>query len=347
MNFKEEAKLYLKETLAKKEHTDQAGVKREITAGHKEREVHKNAVEKLKQAAMGIGADPANIKSTWLQDGDDDRSLEDFIKYPKKMLSDKTDAFNVMRGRLDNERDREKLDAILKSAKGGDEKSLQDLLKVAKGMLEDSKKDKEILSKPEGEKVRKEIEDKGIENIDVIYNAALHRDKIARDMGSGRSVVELKADETTGALKDLKLEDLIVKKERGYVIKSEMLVAKVLKRLGKSKKEFEKDLEEYNKVVGKKGFKEKEIDTLAPAEKVKVTVDVRDLQNELQNKYIEPLKNLADKEAEVVKRHIRIYKKSASRSGKSFLAQDLEKKGDAAEKREKKEKFVKAVKGEL
>lgn len=291
MDFKYEVKVLLNETLAKKILTTQTGEKIERTAGQAEREVHKNAVEKLMQAAKGVGDGNYDIQSTWLQEGDDDKSIDDFIKHPKKLMVGNTQAIDIIRGRLSDDKDRKKFDEIVKWAKNGGEKAMVDLIKVAKGMLADSIADKKALAAGD-EQVRKDILDKGIENLEIIYNAAIQRNRLGKEAGKAQ-VVELQTDKPANKIE---LTDFLRKEGDKYTVKNERLVEKILRITKKSRKEFDADLVEFNKVIGKKGTKRKEIETVG-GEKVVVPLRAEDLKNEFINKYVESLKDYAEKGA--------------------------------------------------
>lgn len=347
MDFKYEVKALLNETIAKKILTTKTGEKIERTAGQKEREVHKNAVDKLMQAAKDVGSGEYDIQATWLQEGDDDKSIADFITHPKKLMIGNTQAIDIIRGRLPDAKDKKKFDEIVKWAKNGGEEAMADLIKVAKGMLADSAADKKALAAGDKE-VRKEIIDKGIENLEIIYNASLQRNRLGKDAGKAQ-VVELQTDKSLG---EVKLSDLIKKDKDGkFVPSNERLINKVLTLLNIPKKDFLKDLEEYNKVVGKTWVKDKRVETRAgditdtKFEDLKLRAD--DLAKDFEGKYIDAIYRKYEKYGKKISKTVGDQLKALRNMGLTAQADDLERKGKRAEAKDVGAKLKKALEGNL
>lgn len=316
MNFKNEVKSYLNETIATATLTTKEGKNIKTTAGQSQRTRSEEDIKKLEQTAKNEPSDPMNIKSTWL---DDKRSLDNYIKrYPTYFYKDE-DTFKFLSSFFDDDEDIAILKIIRKKALDGDKISQEKLLNIAKKLSTDLSADIKKLDDPE---FYKEINKKGIENVETMARGHLLRDRFAT---GEKSIIKIEKDVEPGEIRNLTLDSLLKKDGSKFVVRSDQLLRKVLSKLHKSEKEFNKDLEEYNKVVGKKGTKKKEIETLAPKEKAEVEISAQDLAKELENKYIEPIKDKTKKDAEKVKKDFRKQIKSYKAGNQSRMAINKEK----------------------
>jgi len=380
MNFKQNVKLYLNETKEKVEITDINGNVLTRGAGQSETNRAENVIGKLKKSIRGntdknaeekegiennfrsIPTNPASIVNTWSEDV----KLKHFTTHPKTIFSETSQVFETILSRLTRNSEKKEVTDLFNKAKDNkDENALKTLIIIAKKIVEADKKDTLILQKQfggtkeeqeEANNLASKIAKQGEENFETMINGVIARSKINDkiDNPDARSVREILKDKELNA--DISLGDIIHKVNGKYVVKNEKIVEALLKELSKSRghtisrKEFNADLEEYNKVADKNWVKQKKVMS-ADGEENTVELRAEDLAKDMEGKYIEKYKDIQSKRGRKIGKDLEVFKKALNKGNQSSIAAKLEAIGKRAEDKDendiKRTKLRKALKGEL